>query len=152
MPSRADERGAMEEEAKGQGAMKRILLICMACLLLTGCTGGKPAETDGEHGVMNIDLCEDGLCHNGTAFERYLLEAGKRGVLSMRIARKSGRLDMEIYPAGQRDAPLYRGRELDSAEFEVIVTRSGEYRVCITAEDFVGDYEIGWRCAPATEQ
>lgn len=130
---------------------KRFLFpACMACLLLllTGCSVGKQ---DGG-GEMTIDLREDGMVHNGTAYERYLLEAGQRGVVSLRIARKSGRLDMEIYPADRRDAPLYRGRELDSAEFEVIVTEPGAYRVCITAEDFVGDYGIGWRCAPATEQ
>lgn len=126
-------------------------MLCLL-LLLAGCAGGRQVETDDARGEMTIDLREDGMLHNGTAYERYLLEAGRQGVLSLRIARKSGRLDLEVYPAGHRDAPQYRGRELDSCEFDVILTEPGEYRICITADDFVGDYGISWRCEDAARQ
>ena len=39
---------------------------------------------------------------------------------------------------------LYTGRDLDSASFDVIVEEAGEYKVCFTAREFVGDYEINW--------
>ena len=48
--------------------------------------------------------------------------------------------------------PNYTGRDLDSASFDVIVEEPGEYQVCFTATEFVGDYGISWRTEDNTDK
>ena len=57
----------------------------------------------------------------------------------------SGRLDLDIYPSGDRYNAAYTGRDLDSAFFEVILDKPGEYKVKMTAKSYAGDFEIRWR-------
>lgn len=129
-------------------------LLCVCCVLLacllTGCARSSRPAGD-EQGRMNIDFTEGGMLRNGTAYNTYQVEAGQRGVISLRIDRKAGRIDVDVYPAIRRDAPAYTGRDLDTAAFDVILSEPGEYKVVITAADFVGDYGITWRTEDAAD-
>ena len=48
--------------------------------------------------------------------------------------------------------PNYTGRDLDSASFDVIVEEPGEYHVCFTAVEFVGDYGTRWKTEDNTDR
>ena len=128
----------------------RTVFICAFCLLtivlpMTGCTDRGRENHVEEHGTMDIDFVENGMIRNGTAYETYQVEEGQKGIISIGISGKSGKLDLDIYPSERKDDPDYTGRDLDSASFDVILDEPGEYKVCITAKAFVGDYEISWR-------
>lgn len=112
---------------------------------VTACTIGNNDHISDERGHMNIDFGADGMIRNGTEYYTYPVEVGQKGVVSISITRKSGRIDMDIYPTDRKDEPEYTGRELDSASFSVILTEPGEYQVRITAKEFVGDYGISWK-------
>lgn len=127
-------------------------LLLAAVLSMAGCTGRTEDSHTDERGSMNIDFGKDGMIRNGTAYETYQVEEGQSGIISVCISRKSGRLDLDVYPAGCKDAPEYTGRDLDSASFDVIVTGPGEYKVCVTAKEFMGDYEISWRTEDNTDK
>ncbi|MGM9641988.1 MAG: hypothetical protein ACI3XI_02130 [Eubacteriales bacterium] len=94
---------------------------------------------------MNIEFGENGMIRNGTEYYTYQVEEGQKGIISISITKVSGRLDIDIYQVGSNDKQDYTGRDLDSASFDVIVDETGEYKVCFTAKDFVGSYEIRWR-------
>ena len=129
----------------------RIISFCVLCLFaamvisITACTNGNQEAERDINGKMNIDFGENGVIRNGTEYASYPLEKGQKGIISIYISRVSGRLDLDIYPAEDREKPEYTGRDLDSASFDVIVEKTGEYMVCITAADFVGEYGISWR-------
>lgn len=133
----------------------RIICLCLlvaAVILLPACTNGKPDNRDDAKGTMNIDFGEDGMLRNGTEYCTYQVEEGQKGILSIRISKVSGRLDIDVYPIDNKDKPNYIGRDLDSASFDVIVEVPGEYKVCFTATEFVGDYGISWRTEDNTDK
>lgn len=121
-----------------------VVIIAGVLLSLAGCAdkGNDPA---GEQGSMNIDLGEKGMVRNGTEYRTYQVEEGVRGIVSVRISRQSGALDLDIYPTDRPEEPEYTGRSLDSATFSVILEERGEYKLRVTAKDYVGDYEIDWK-------
>lgn len=141
---------------KPHGKKAEAIAICAFALLIslvlsaTGCDKGG-GDSD-EQGNMTIDFGENGMVRNGTEYRTYQVEKGQRGIVSVSVTKESGRFDLDIYPAGRRDAPEYTGRELDSAAFDVILSEPGEYKVCVTATDFVGGYEIGWKTENSAEK
>ena len=133
----------------------RIISLCLlfvAVILLTACTNGKPDNRDDAKGSMNIDFGENGMIRNGTEYDTYQVKEGQKGIISIRVSKESGRLDIDVYPVDNKDKPNYTGRDLDSASFDVIVEEPGEYKVCFTATEFVGDYGISWRTEDNTEK
>ena len=122
-----------------------LLLLAAIAISVTACTNGKRDDQTAARGTMDIDFGEDGMIRNGTEYETYQVEEGQKGILSIRVSRVSGRLDIDVYPVDGKDKPDYTGRDLDSASFDVIVEEPGEYKVCFTADKFVGDYGVSWR-------
>lgn len=125
----------------------KILSLCLLAatvISVTACTNGKGNPHADVNGTMNIDFGENGMIRNGTEYDTYQVEEGQEGIISIRISRVSGRLDIDVYPADRKDTPNYTGRDLDSASFDVVVGGPGEYQVCFTATEFVGDYGINW--------
>ena len=94
---------------------------------------------------MDITYGEDGDIRNGTEYYTYQVEDGYSGVVSVCIAKKAGRIDIDIYPTDCKDDTNYKGRDLDSTAFSVVLSETGEYKVRISAKNFVGDYEISWK-------
>ena len=121
-----------------------IVFIIYAMVSFAACTIGDNTISD-EYGNMNITYGEDGIIRNGTEYYTYQVENGSIGVVSVCIAKKAGRIDIDIYPTGCKDDTNYKGRDLDSADFAVVLSEMGEYKVRISAEKFVGDYEISWK-------
>lgn len=121
-----------------------VVIIAGVLLSLTGCAdkGNDPA---GEQGSMKADLTKAGMVRNGTEYRTYQVEEGERGIVAVRISRQSGALDLDIYPTDRPKEPEYTGRSLDSASFSVILEESGEYKLRVTAKDYIGDYEIDWK-------
>lgn len=130
---------------------KRIVSVCLlvAMIALTACAKG--GQQEDYTGVMNIDLGKDGMIRNGTEYHTYQVEEGRQGILSVRITEVSGRLDMDVFHIDSPEDTDYTGRDLDSASFDVIVRKSGEYKIRFAAKDFVGSYEIQWKTQKNTD-
>lgn len=124
-----------------------VLIIAGVLLSLAGC-GEIRKDPSGERGGMKVDLTEKGMVRNGTEYRTFQVEEGRRGIVSVRISRQSGALDLDIYPTDDPKESKYTGRSLDSASFSVILEERGEYKVCVTAKDYLGDYEIDWKTEP----
>lgn len=126
----------------------RIFYLCLLVAIVistTACTNGKKDNNSDANGKINIDFGEDGMIRNGTEYYTYQVEEGQKGIISIRVSKESGRLDIDIYQTDSKDDPDYTGRNLDSTSFDVIIEESGEYKVCFRATEFVGNYEINWR-------
>lgn len=133
----------------------RIISLCLfvtAVISLTACTKGKRDNHVDANGTMNIDFGEDGMIRNGTEYDTYQIEEGQKGIISICTSKVSGRLDIDVYHVDSKNDPDYTGRDLDSASFDVIVEEPGEYEVCFTATEFVGNYEINWRTENNTDK
>lgn len=122
-----------------------LLLLAAIVMSVTACANDNKDHHTETNETMNISIGEDGTIRNGTEYYTYRVEEGQNGIVSIRVAGESGRLDIDVYPTDSKDRPEYTGRDLDSASFDVILTAPGEYKVRITATDFVGDYEINWK-------
>ena len=128
-----------------------VLIIAGVLLSLAGCAEIKN-DPAGEQGSMKVDLTETGMVRNGTEYRTFQVEKGKRGIVSVRISRQSGVLELDIYPTDRPKEPEYTGRSLDSASFSVILEEQGEYKVRVAAKDYVGDYEIDWKTEPVEKE
>ena len=129
-----------------------LCLIVVSVISITACTNSNRDDSTDTNGTMSIDFGEDGMIRNGTEYDTYQVEKGKKGIISVRVSRESGRLDIDVYPTDSKNEPNYTGRDLDSASFDVIVEEPGEYQVCFTATEFVGDYGISWRTEDNTDK
>ena len=124
---------------------------CALCMLLiavcsiTACSNSDRDENIDEKENMNVDFGEDGMIRNGTEYYTYQVEENREGTVSINISKKSGCLDIDIYSVSDKENPEYTGRNLDSTSFDVILKEPGEYKVRVTAEEYVGDYGISWR-------
>ena len=133
----------------------QILSLCLlvaAVISITACTNSKKDSHADMNGTMNMDFGENGMIRNGTEYDTYQVEEGQKGIISIRVSKVSGRLDIDVYQVSNEDDSDYTGRDLDCASFDVIVEKPGEYRVCFTATEFVGDYEISWRTEDSTDK
>ncbi|MGN0250222.1 MAG: hypothetical protein ACI4EH_02495 [Oliverpabstia sp.] len=133
----------------------RILTLCLliaAVISIMACTNSKKDSNADMNGTMNIDFGENGMIRNGTEYDTYQVKEGQKGIISIRVSKESGRLDIDVYPVDNKDKPNYTGRDLDSASFDVIVEEPGEYKICFTAREFAGDYGIRWRTEDNTDK
>lgn len=140
--------GRKDERKNMNHKYVRTLALCLliaAVVSITACTNNKKDSHADINGTMNIEFGENGMIRNGTEHRTYQVEKGQKGILSIRISKVSGRLDIDFFPVEKKDKPSYTGRDLDSASFDVIVEDPGEYQVCFSATEFVGDYGISWR-------
>ena len=129
-----------------------LCLIVVSVISITACTNSNRDVSTDTNGTMSIDFGEDGMIRNGTEYDTYQVEKGQKGIISVRVSRESVRLDIDVYPTDSKNEPNYTGRDLDSASFDVIVEEPGEYQVCFTATEFVGDYGISWRTEDNTDK
>ncbi|MGN1347422.1 MAG: hypothetical protein ACI4VI_00635 [Acutalibacteraceae bacterium] len=138
----------MRKMKKAKRKHTRIISLCLlvvAVILITSCTDSNRSHSTDTNETMNIDFGENGMIRNGTEYRTYQVEEGQKGIISIRISKVSGRLDIDIYQVGGEDKPNYTGRDLDSASFDVIAEEPGEYKVRLMATEFVGEYEINLR-------
>lgn len=122
-----------------------IMFIVFVAVSIADLNHDRNDDLSDERGNMNIDFGKDGAIRNGTEYYTYRVEAGYNGVVSVSISKISGRIDIDIYPTDCKDDTNYKGRDLDSTAFSVVLSETGEYKVRISAKKFVGDYEISWK-------
>lgn len=122
-----------------------LVLLCLALVsaMLVSCSSRKAESVD--RPTMNIDFTDKGMVRNGNEAYTYQVESGKTGVVSISIDRTSGKLDIDIYSSTDRSKVEYKGRDLDSATFSVVLTEPGEYKVMFTCKDYIGSYGVNWR-------
>lgn len=117
-------------------------IILSLCLIPFAACSGADKAGGGTDGNMNVEIGENGVIRNGTAYETYSVENGYRGVISIVISKISGVIDIDVYHSGDESDSEYKGRDLDDADFSVILGEPDEYKVRVTLKDFVGEYEI----------
>ena len=81
---------------------------------------------------------------NGTEQRLCQVERGQTGELLIQVHTGSGSLSISVFPTENPNHFYYRGREIPTSEFSVILPDAGEYTVWIEAEDFEGSYEFSW--------
>ena len=121
------------------------LILLFVCILAV-CARGKKTSAN-----MNIDIRDGKTIRTGTEVYTYQVEDGQPGILSVYVARESGRLDLDIYPTESEDEAEYTGRNMDNAAFDVILKNAGEYTVRFTADKFIGEYGIEWKTVKGNE-
>ena len=117
-------------------------IILSLCLIPFAACAGADKAGGGTDGNMNVEIGENGVVRNGTAYETYSVENGYRGVISIVISKISGIIDIDVYHSGDESDSEYKGRDLGDADFSVILGKPDEYKVRVTLKDFVGEYEI----------
>lgn len=125
--------------------MKKIIIaiLILMTLVTVSCSSNK-AKTY-EKAVMEIDITSKGKIYNGTSYYTYQVEEGQEGIVTIKVERVSGTIDVDICPVSNPEKSEYKGRGLDSTSFDVILSEKGEYKVTINANNFIGDYGISWR-------
>lgn len=139
--------------------MKRFIFkIISICILIvavgsvSACTNNIEFYQDDTKGTMRIDFGEEGMIRNGSDYYSYHVKEGERGILSFRIDKESGKLNINVHRVGNEDDPDYIGVDLDSASFDVIVKAPGDYSICFTTCDFIGDYGINYKTEDASDK
>ena len=123
--------------------MKRILSALLAAMLLFGGCGAQPVEKGKP--VMNITMTEDEngiskMVRNGSEQQFYQVSPGKTGEIYVTVRTESGKLALKIYQ--DESDPVYRGNDLGTVDFQVVLNTEGEYTIRVDAEDFVGEYSF----------
>lgn len=120
------------------------LLITLSLLMVVGCTKDDKNSSSKEETSMVVNVGKDGTIKSGVEYFTYQLDEGYKGIISINIHKKSGKIDLDIYPTNSKEEYKYKGRDLDSASFKVIIDESGEYKIKITLNQFIGDYLVKW--------
>lgn len=120
------------------------LLITLSLPLLAGCTKDDKNSSSKEETSMVVNVGKDGTIKSGVEYFTYQLDEGYKGTISINIYKNSGKIDLDIYLANSKEEYKYKGRDLDSASFDVIVDEPGEYKIKITLNQFIGDYLVKW--------
>lgn len=120
------------------------LLITLSLLMVVGCTNENKNNPFKEETSMVVNVGKDGTIKSGVEYFTYQLDEGYKGIISINIRKKSGKIDLDIYLANSKEEYKYKGRDLDSASFKVIIDEPGEYKIKITLNQFIGDYLVKW--------
>lgn len=124
-----------------KGNYRAVALTLALLLALGGCKSPGPAK---EGPGMRIDFENGQAIRNGTEQRLYQVERGQTGELLIQVHTGSGSLSISVFPTENPNHFYYRGREIPTSEFSVILPDAGEYTVWIEAEDFEGSYEFSW--------
>ena len=62
----------------------------------------------------------------------------------MSVHTESGSLQITVAPTDAPDRFCYRGMDLPTSDFSVILSEPGEYQVWIAADHFMGNYAFQW--------
>lgn len=129
--------------------MRRIAvcgLLLAAALLASGCSRRSDAPSDTEESGFRMEVfVEEGrTVREGKEARSYQVEKGKTGRLQITVEREGGSLNIAVFSPENPEHFYYRGMDIPSSEFSVILSEAGEYKVWIEAEHFIGCYELNW--------
>ena len=121
---------------------KKLLLFCFAALLslAAGCTRQQNLESP----HMDRNMENGQILYDGTERRFFRVEEGQTGVLTVSVTRESGSLNLSVFPESDPEQYNYRGTELPTSDFTVLLEEPGAYRVWIEAERFAGAYDCEW--------
>ena len=120
-----------------------LLLVLMLTAALAGC--GKSVSSAGaEAPDMHIDFENGQPIRTGTEQQFYRVEQGQSGELQISVHTESGSLQITVAPTDAPDRFCYRGMDLPTSDFSVILSEPGEYQVWIEADHFMGNYAFQW--------
>ena len=120
----------------GGNNMRRcaVLGLLLALLALSACSkasdAGMHAET--KNGVTVYD---------GTQVRTVQVTEGQTLTLQISVARQAGSLSISVLQI-ETQTYAYRGIEIPSSSFDVLLTQPGAYQITVQAEHFQGSYEI----------
>ncbi len=131
--------------------MKRltaIILVVLTILSITSCAreGWKmtsPSKTIEDNSITYI---YDKF--TGKKIENIYLEHGQRPEIMFNVESISGSLD--VFIQDEYGKTVYENYDIQSGEFLVELSRAGDYKVILNAEDHVGSYNMTWSLPKAS--
>ena len=121
---------------------KKLLLFCFAVLLSFAAGCARQQNLESPH--MDKNLENGQILYDGTEQRFFQVEEGQTGVLTVSITRESGNLNLSVFPESDPEQYNYRGTELPTSDFTVLLEEPGTYHVGIEAERFIGTYACEW--------
>ena len=121
---------------------KKLLLFCFAVLLSFAAGCARQQNLESPH--MDKHLENGQILYDGTEQRFFQVEEGQTGVLTVSITRESGNLNLSVFPESDPEQYNYRGTELPTSDFTVLLEEPGTYHVWIEAERFIGTYDCEW--------
>ncbi|MGN1095443.1 MAG: hypothetical protein ACI4QR_03545, partial [Eubacteriales bacterium] len=116
------------------------IALCMASLMMSGCIFS--GKTDSPY--MNIEFKNGQMVYNGNEQYFYQVKEGEVGELEIAVERTSGKLDIIVSCDDIPEHYFYRGTDIPTSSFKVVLPEPGEYRLVVEAEDFAGSYGFEW--------
>lgn len=125
--------------------MKKASLVFLILLFLStvGCRQTSAAP-DPALPEMEVAIENGKTVFHGTEQRAYQVEPGQSGQLAVTIAAQDGSLNIYVFPTGEPNHYLYRGRDIPSSAFTVELPSAGAYMVWVEANHFTGSYELVW--------
>ncbi len=120
-----------------------IIILTFIAVVLTGCSSEKCNPQP--HMDSEIITQENGgslIRRNGEEHISFAVPDGSEGVVAVSVQRVSGNLNIVIAPEADSKSAVYEGRDVPSSEFTVYAKEAGDYKICVKAENFVGDYSF----------
>ena len=123
--------------------MKRLLILLLILLTLTGCAAGSAMYSE-DTGSSHFY----GICEEYTGLRSSQLTLGENACINLQctIDRKAGGVDIEITGGGEVYA--YDGLR-ESAELVLQLTAPGDYTISVNADDFSGGFHFDWETVGA---
>ena len=114
--------------------MRRTAVFVLAALLLV------LAACSSTSAQMKC-TAQDGVCVYAGTEQRIWHETGTDGQLHISVSRQGGSIAISILQV-ERQAYVYRGTDLPTSDFFVLLPEAGEYCIEIHAEQFQGSYDV----------
>ncbi len=118
-----------------------LLLVLAAALVLAACGGGTVPQ-------MEIKVRDGVTTYNGTEQLIFRAPEGEKRELHIAVSRRSGSLSVSVWQTESREY-AYRGTDLPTSDFFVLLPEPGEYCVEICADGFQGSYAVSDRAETA---
>ena len=133
----------MEKGENNMSIVRKIgvFLFVLFVLLLLSCSN----DNDNDKEIMNIDYNNGVLVRDGVEYKTYQLNEGETGLITIKINKTSGKINIDVYNVNNKNKPDYSGRNIELDYFTVKVSDLGEYNVRIECFSFIGDYEISFK-------
>ena len=114
-----------------------LLVLAAAALVLAACGGGTLPR-------MEIEVRDGVTTYNGTERLTFRAAEGEERELHIAVSRRSGSLSVSVLQTESREY-AYRGTDLPTSDFFVLLPEPGEYCVEICADGFQGSYAVSDR-------
>lgn len=122
-----------------------VCVLCAAAMLLAGC------RYQERHPKMEVNVVDDKVVYDGTEQYFYEVETGTVGTLKVKVLKYDGELALKVFATEDRSQVAYKGNDIPTSDFEVILSEPGKYKVWVEAKKFKGSYGFDFSLAPKAE-